>query len=164
MSHLQAVPDVMPSSCPVCGGLTLQHANSVSVLLAVCDVLVMKALEKMGNYLIRAERSRYHAMAGLPSYVAHSMWPADDRIIDKALKGAWDVVPYILDTHGSLLYTDSAKVTETLDRYVHDLGITGTLHDMHELAYRLRTYLGLPVYIQGHEITEPPRLIPPKEG
>lgn len=134
------------------------------MLLAVVDVLVMKALEKMGNYIIRAERSRYHAMAGLPAYVAHAKWPATDAIIDKALKGAWDVVPYVLDTHGSNFRINPELVTKTLDNYVHDLGVTGSLHDLHELAYRMRAYLGLPVYIQGHEVTEPLRFLPTKEN
>jgi len=150
----QAHPPVdLPSVCPVCGGMTLQHEHSMSVLLAVADVLVMKALEKLGNYLIRAERSRHRSMQGLPTYVAHTRWPASDALVDKALRGAWDVVPYVLDTHGALFGAQTEDVTDTLDTYVHDLAITGTLHDMNELAYRLRTYLELPIFLKPERST-----------
>ena len=142
------VPADLPSVCPVCGAYSLQHEHGLSILLAVCDVLVMKALEKMGNYLVRAERSRYHQIQGKPAYVAHTLWPASDAIVDKALKGAWDVVPYVLNTHGALLGKDPETVTGTLDQYVHDLAVTGEHHSMEELAYRLRTYLDLPVYLK----------------
>jgi hypothetical protein len=68
--------------------------------------------------------------------------------VDKALRGAWDVVPYVLDTHGALFGAQAEDVTDTLDAYVHDLAITGSLHDMDELAYRLRTYLELPIFLK----------------
>jgi hypothetical protein len=121
------------------------------VLLAVCDVLVVKALEKMGNYIVRAERSRYALLGVRPHYLAHTLWKPSDAIVSKAIRGAWDVVPLLLETHGGCCNYDAAHVVSLLDVYVHDLAITGTEHDIDELAYRLRSKLGLPVYRKSVE-------------
>jgi hypothetical protein len=129
---------------------------TAEVLLAVCDVLVMKSLEKLGNYLVRSNRSRYNELAqsGKPAYAAHALWPANDELVSKALKNAWDVVPYVIDVYGrtvtstgqSAVIVLPADVIYVLDRYVHDLAITGHEHDLVELAYRMRTYLKLKVW------------------
>jgi hypothetical protein len=47
----------LPSECPVCGAYSLAPESSVSTVLAVCDVLVIKALEKMGNYILGHENA-----------------------------------------------------------------------------------------------------------
>lgn len=141
-------PSTLPSVCPVCGAYSLAPEGEMSALLAVCDVLVLKALEKMGNYIVRAERSRYRALGTRPHYVAHTMWPVPDETVDKALKGAWEVVPALLDVHGCCDVT-SIQVTTMLDKYVHDLAITGTAHSLTGeggLMYRFKSQLGLPVY------------------
>lgn len=135
----------LPSPCPVCGAYSLSPDTQRSSLLAVCDVLVMKALESMGKYIIRAERSRYRTMGTRPLLIAHTIWPPTDAIVDKALKGAWDVVPALLDMHGCCGVT-SRQITDMLDLYVHDLAITGTAHEIHDLTYRFETQLGLPVF------------------
>ncbi len=130
----------IPGPCPVCGGVTLAPATQRSTLLAVCDVLVLKALEKLGNYLVRAERSRFRVLG--------TLWPASDALVDKALKGAWDVVPALLDVHGCCDVTH-IQVTRMLDGYVHDLAVAGKPHTVHGeggLMYRFETRLGLPVY------------------
>lgn len=121
------------------------------MLLAVCDVLVIKALEAMGKFLVRTDRGRYtHMIASdIPMHLAHTIWTASDEIVSKATRGAWDVVPLILDTHGGCCEYDPTQVTNLLDGYVHDLVITGTPHDLDELEYRLRRRLNLPVY--NHE-------------
>lgn len=139
--------------CPCCGTPSLTR-DSAPVLLAVCDVLVLKALEAMGKWIVRAERSRFRVMGSRPWYVAHTLWQPDDLVVSKALKGAWDVVPAMLDLHGCCGIT-SRQVTEVLDEYVHDLVITGTLHDIGELNYRFVTRLGVvlqeeePVHAHG---------------
>lgn len=138
----------LPSECPVCGAYSLAPEANVSILLAVCDVLVIKALERTGNYILRADRSRHWQMekAGKPHYLAHTMWQPSDGVVTKALRGAWDVVPMLLDTHGGCCEYEAGQVTSLLDGYVHDLVITGTAHDLDELAYRMKAQLGLPVY------------------
>lgn len=140
----------VPGPCPVCGAVSLAPVTQRSTLLAVCDVLVRKALEKLGNYIVRAERSRFRVLGTKSPTVAHTIWPADDRLVDKALKGAWDVVPALLDIHGCCDIT-ALQVTRMLDGYVHDLAITGTEHTIGELMYRFEAHLGLPVFDNVHE-------------
>lgn len=143
----------IPSECPVCGAYSLAPEADMSVLLAVCDVLVIKALEKMGNFLRREKhtsrserRDQILRARGIPTHQAHMLWTPVEETVTKALRGAWDVVPAILENHGGCCNYDSAQVVEALDQYVHDLAITATEHDIDELAYRLRSGLGLPVY------------------
>lgn len=138
--------------CPHCRGTVEVALPSVTDLtlttfIAVCDVLVMKALEKMGNYIVRAERRRFNELKelGEPIHLAHTIWPVSDEIVSKALKGAWDVVPLVLDTHSPYQF-DAEKAVAVLDQYVHDLVVTGSDHDLNVLAYRVRTGLGLPVF------------------
>lgn len=138
----------IPSRCVSCGAYSLAPDTDRSALLAVCDVLVLKALETVGKYIVRVERSRYKAIGDRPRHIAHTLWQPTDDIVDKALKGAWDVVPALLDTHGCCDVT-SAGVVEMLDQYVHDLVITGTEHTTRGeggLLYRFQSQLGLPVY------------------
>lgn len=141
----------VPSACPVCGAYSLAPDASVSILLAVCDVLVVKALERLGNFLLREPRkgrseARIQRLGTRPKFLGHTLWQTDDFLVDKALRGAWDVVPVILTTHQSSCEYDASKVIALLDAYVHDLAITGTPHDIDELAYRLHSRLDLPVY------------------
>jgi hypothetical protein len=133
--------------CQACGAATHDEANS---LLAVCDVLCFKALESMGKWIVRADRSRFAALGQRPFHLAHTLWPPDEPVVDKALKGAWDVVPAMLDTHGCCGVT-SSRVTAMLDSYVHDLVITGTPHSLNQLRYRFETRLGLPVWTDARE-------------
>jgi len=144
--------EVRPVKCPHCGAeLTPQVHGSpdqtLTTLLAVCDVLVVKALEKMGWYLMRAERARFWQVeqAQIPHHAVHTMWPASDEIVSKAIKGAWSVVPLLLDTHSTHDF-DAAKAVEILDQYVHDLVVAGEEHSLNLLAYRVRSGLGLPVF------------------
>jgi hypothetical protein len=139
----------VPGPCPVCGAVSLAPETQTSTLLAVCDVLVLKALEAMGKYIVRAERSRHRTLDSRPYHVAHTVWQPTDAVVDKALKNAWDVVPALLDVHGCCDVT-ALQVTRMLDAYVHDLVITGTPHSIAELLYRFDTRLGLPVYAREH--------------
>jgi hypothetical protein len=137
-------------TCPVCKTTfpAPPHGSpdaTVTTLLAVCDVLVVKALEKMGNYIVRASRNRYNEIGDRPYYLAHTLWPATDEIVTKALKGAWDVVPIVLETYGPQEF-DTRQAVGVLNKYVHDLVVAGEPHDNNVLAYRLRSGLGLPVF------------------
>ena len=137
----------IPTQCPVCGAYSVNPEGQSSALLAVCDVLVLKALETMGKWIVRADRSRFRALGTRPYYLAHTLWQPTDETVTKALRSAWDVVPALLDGHGCCDVT-SIQVTAMLDSYVHDLVITGTPHRLRELAYRFTDRLGLPVYLR----------------
>lgn len=145
------VPD-LPSTCPVCGAISLAPDANASTLLAVCDVLVLKTLETMGKWIVRAERSRYHVIASRPRYLAHTIWPASEDQVARSLRGAWDVIPPLLDVHGCCDITPR-QVAVMLDEYVRDLVITGTAHTIKELAYRFDNRLGLPVYLREEPAT-----------
>lgn len=137
--------DRVPSACPCCGAYSLLPDSDTTILLAVSDVLCVKALERVGQFLIRGERSRYHASLGHPLHTIHTMWQATDDITARALRGAWDVVPALLDVHGCC-EVSSLQVTQVLDDYVHDLVLTGTPHSLDGeggLTYRFVTRLGL---------------------
>ena len=137
----------LPGACPVCGGVTIAPATQRSTLLAVCDVLVLKPLERVGSHLLRSNRgeNRFRILGARPKYLAHTLWPASDEVVEKSLRGAWDVVPALLDVHGCCNVT-AVQVSGMLDDYVHDLVVTGTAHELEELCYRFEARLGLPVY------------------
>lgn len=130
------------ATCPCCGARSLLPGDRTLALLAVCDVLVVKALETMGKWIVRQERSRHRALGSQPMHTAHTIWQPDDTIVSKALRSAWDVVPPLLDSHGCCDLT-SRQLTSMLDEYVHDLVITGTRHSLDELEYRFDSRLGL---------------------
>lgn len=135
-------PAVAP--CPCCGAYSLQFDSQTSALFAVCDVLVVHALEKVGKWIVRVDRSRFAQIQGHPFHIAHTIWRPDARAIEKSLNGAWDVVPAMLDVHGCCGIT-SESVTRMLDSYVRDLLWAGYQHQTGELIYRFETRLGLPV-------------------
>lgn len=142
--------DGIPAPCPVCGAISIAPDVQTSALLAVCDVLCVKALEAMGKWIVRAERSRYRALGTRPYYVAHTFWTPEEAVVSKALRGAWDVVPAMLTTYGCCEVTP-VQVTNMLDSYVRDLCITGTRHSIYQLQYRFENELGLPVFIREPE-------------
>ena len=135
------------SPCPVCGAYSITHDTQTAALLAVCDVLVVKALERLGMTIVRHGRERYHTLAGRPYWLAHTLWPVTDDNVNKALRGAWDVVPAMLYQHGCC-DTTPEQVKWMLDSYVRDLAITGTPHSLGELAYRFESRLELPVWLR----------------
>lgn len=116
-----------------------------SALLAVSDVLVVKALESMGKRLVRMDRARFRVLGDKPFHLAHTIWQADDETVAKAIKGAWDVVPALIENHGGDCEIDPERVALMLNGYVHDLVITGTPHCLPELAYRFRAKLNFEV-------------------
>jgi hypothetical protein len=126
--------------------MSLAPAERTTTLLAVCDVLTLKALEALGRYICRGGRDRIVVLhrGRYPFTVAHTIWTPTDVMVDKALRGAWDVVPPVVSLHGCCDIKAEAVVC-TLDEYVHDLAITGTPHAIEHLAYRFDTRLGLPI-------------------
>lgn len=139
-------PTVGPAAvaCPVCGAISgeVLALAQPPALLAVCDVLVIRALEVIGKRIVRVERSRYQLLGTRPAHLAHTLWQPDQRMINKALVHAWDVVPAMLDNHGCCGVT-SGQVTAMLDEYVRDLLLTGRAHSIDDLTYRMETRLGL---------------------
>lgn len=138
----------IPGPCPLCGAVSLAPVTQRSVLLAVCNVLVYKALEKLGSAIVRRERGRFHEMGTRPKYLAHTKWRPEEPMVVKALDSAWDVVPALMDVHGCADVT-AAQIIGMLDGYVRDLAITATPHTTEELMYRFENRLGLPVFDLG---------------
>jgi hypothetical protein len=136
----------LPSPCPVCGAYSLAPQERHTTLLAVCDVLTLKALEVLGKFIVRDNGARYAILreAGLPFAEAHTLWPAPDNLVDRALRGRWDVIVPIVTTLHGCEGLDPEEVVCACDEYVHDLAITGTPHHIEELAYRFTSRLGLP--------------------
>lgn len=132
------------SSCPVCGAYSGAALARPPALLAVCDVLVVRALETVGKHIVRSERSRFSQMQGRPWHTAHLMWRPEESRVTKALHGAWDVVPAMLDNHGCCGVT-TLEVTKMLDEYVRELLYTGQPHQLTILRGRFEERLGLTV-------------------
>lgn len=129
--------------CPVCGSLSIAPEAQMGALLAVCDVLVVKTLETVGKRIVRASRERFRLKGTRPWHEAHTLWPAPETEVVKALRGAWDVVPALMEGHGCCDIT-ARQVTAMLDEYVRDLVITGVPHNLGDLEYRFHSRLGLP--------------------
>lgn len=130
------------TACPVCGVYGGTSVAQPPALLAVADVLVIRALETVGHRILRAERPRTRILGTRPKHTAHTIWKPTDLAIDKGLARAWDVVPAMLSTHGCCGVT-ARQVTSMLDKYVRDLLLTGTEHRVGELRYRFETFLGI---------------------
>ena len=111
-----------------------------TALVAVVDVLVVKALEAIGKRVVRADRARFNALRGRPFHEAHVLWPTDVITVSKATKGAWDVVPALLDNHGCP-GVDSGRVVTLLDAYVTQVATHGVQHRLDRLVKALRYVL-----------------------
>jgi len=155
MTQTPAHTHEWPGQCPCCGAYSLVPPAGASILLAVCDVLVTKALEALGRYVVRFDRSRWAALGDRPKYIAHTLWPPTDDMVTKAIREAWDVVPVLLNVHAPEGWPGSVsadRVGQELDSYVHDLAITGEQHTLEALAERLSVRLGL--HTAQHPSTE----------
>lgn len=118
------------------------HGQDVdaTALVAVVDVLVVKALEAVGKRIVRQDRARFNQLKGRPFHEAHVLWPTDIVTVGKATKGAWDVVPALLDNHGCP-GVDSGRVVTLLDAYVSQLATHGAPHTLARLVKGLRYVL-----------------------
>jgi hypothetical protein len=129
-----------PAPCACCGSYTQTTLALQPSLLSVCDVLVLKALETLGKRIVRVERSRYARRGDTPWYLVHLLWQPDDRMIDKALEGAWDVVPAILGQPGHDGLT-AKHLTVMLDDYTRHIVRQGIGHSPQELRWRFEQAL-----------------------
>lgn len=111
-----------------------------TALVAVVDVLVVKALEAVGKRVVRADRARFNALKGRPFHEAHVLWPTDIVTVSKATKGAWDVVPALLDNHGCP-GIESGRVVTLLEAYVSQVATHGVPHRLDRLVTALRYVL-----------------------
>ena len=118
------------------------HGQDVdaTALVAVVDVLVVKALEAVGKRIVRADRARFNALKGRPFHEAHVLWPTDILTVRKATRGAWDVVPALLDNHGCP-GVESGRVVTLLDAYVTQVATHGVPHRLDRLVKALRYVL-----------------------
>lgn len=118
------------------------HGQDVdaTALVAVVDVLVVKALEAVGKRVVRADRARFNALKGRPFHEAHMLWPTDVLTVSKATRGAWDVVPAMLDNHGCP-GVESGRVVTLLDAYVTQVATHGVPHRLDRLVAALRYVL-----------------------
>lgn len=144
MSPLAPDLSATATPCPCCGTYSGTAPGTVPALLAVCDVLVVRALEVVGKRLVRVERSRYQRLGTRPWHEAHTLWRPEEASVMKTLRGSWDVVPALLDNHG-VAGVSARQVEEVLDLYVRDLLITGTAHRIESLRYRFEAFLGVPL-------------------
>lgn len=124
------------------GARLTAHGQDVdaTALVAVVDVLVVKALEAVGKRIVRADRARFNALKGRPFHEAHMMWPTDILTVRKATRGAWDVVPALLDNHGCP-GVESGRVVTLLDAYVSQVATHGAPHRLDRLVRALRYVL-----------------------
>jgi hypothetical protein len=129
-------------ACPVCGAVSGTTLSQAPALLAVCDVLVVKTLERVGKALARGDKRRFAQLDPRPFHIAHTIWPVRAHDIDKYLIGAWDVIPAMLSNHGCCGVT-AVQVSGMVDGYVRDLLVTGTPHALGELRYRMSRFLGI---------------------
>lgn len=151
MTETATGPDALVGAvgpCPCCGSYSA-HTLALAqppALLAVCDVLVVKALEKVGKMLARngGNRGRAKVATTLSWHLIHTSVQPTPRDIDKGLHGAWDVVPAMLANHGCCNVT-ARQVEAMVDSYARDLLITGTPHRLEELRYRFERFLGVPL-------------------
>jgi hypothetical protein len=138
-------PDLRPATaCACCGAYTGATLSTGSLLLAVSNVLVIRALEAVGKRIVRADRRRFNQLGSRRWHEAHTLWPppASDTGMTKALDSAWEIVPVLLETHGCCGVTPR-QVTELLDQYVRDLLITGTAHSFDAMRGRFTYWLGI---------------------
>ncbi len=154
-AHEETVTEAA-APCPVCGAYSGTTLAQPPALLAVCDVLMVRALETVGKRIVRADRSRFNRLGNRPWHEAHTMWQPDEHMVDKSLQGAWDVVPAMLDAHGCCGVT-TRQVVDMLDRYVRDLLVTGRRHNLDDLRYRFEAYLGVGIPV-SREPYEPGRV------
>lgn len=108
----------------------------MDTLVAMCDVLVIRALELVGKRVVRVDRSRYNVMGDRPWHEAHTVWRPDPAMVDKALKGVWDVLPALVARHGGGAAT-AFQVEDRVDAYVRELLASGRRHTCDELRKRL---------------------------
>lgn len=132
---------VVTDECPSCGA-HLHRGEPVDPLLSALDMLVLRALEILGNRIIRYERSRFAEVdrLGIEAFEAHTVWQPPWKVVAKVLETAWVALPVALHQHGCCGLSPQ-QARQILDRYVSDLVDAQEAHDLDELRYRLSIYL-----------------------
>lgn len=97
----------------------LPAPQAASVLLAACEPLVYRGLERAGNRLRSA--SKGGAPTGVPAYATHQFVAAKDPAY--LLEDAWSVAPQVLEG-----IADPAEVVPLLDSYCRSLFNTQEPH------------------------------------
>lgn len=142
-------PQIDVKNCPLCGALSVAPIPSqYSTLLAVCDVLVLKALEALGRRIVREERGRFAELGTRPFHEAHTQWRPGVRMLNRTLDGAWEVVPALLNTH----YRGSATADELssmLSQYVITLVQHKAPHEIELLTTRFARAFNLELSTEG---------------
>lgn len=117
------------------------HCGSapVAAILAVSDVLVVRALETVGKRIVRADRKRFHLMGDRPWHEAHMIWRPDDVMVDKAMKGAWDVLPAMLQNHDGSGAITAMQLQDIVDSYVRILLYTQRPHRLSDLRLKIES-------------------------
>lgn len=134
------------TACPCCGAYALPAIAERSALLAVCDVLTMKALSDVGKRICRSDRTgtRFRLMVGKPWAIAHITWVPNDKELEPLLT-AWDVIPAVMGRHGAApaLGVTADQVTASMDDYVTMLIRAQEPHDLDYLRDWMKQSLGL---------------------
>lgn len=119
--------------------LVRRSLEDFRALAAACDMAVLRALELVGNRVVRAERSRFGSMhrSGRPTAEAHTVWRPEPAQIDAALSGAWSVLPRLTSDHGCCSLKEPA-LAQILDAYVRELVSAQQPHSFESLERRLR--------------------------
>lgn len=109
-----------------------QEAAGVELaLVAACDGLVHRALERSGNRLRQALRRSTGRAPDCAAAVAHTTCNASAVVpLDQLLDGAWDRVPEV----AAMLGLDPARLQDELDGYVRQLVRTRHVHSWELLA------------------------------
>lgn len=130
-------PPALPAA-PVTQGPPVQASIPADALLAACDVLMHRALERAG--------SRLRSAAGKRTAGGAASVPCDDPArlhctidatafadIGQLLDGAWSLTPDIAARH----HVDPERLTLLLDRYARALLATGEPHTHDRLGHAL---------------------------
>lgn len=113
------------------------------VLVASCDMAVLRALELIGKRVARSGRARHGAMqkSGKPWHEAHVIWRPEVAQVNAALVGAWSILPRLVDNHGCCNLAER-KLHDVLDAYVRELAYAQKPHELADLERRLQNAIG----------------------
>lgn len=133
-------PDAPDASAAPAAPVTPPQVDQSAVLLAICDVLMVKALEATGKRIVRRERHRHAALAGRPWHIAHTLWQPEVFMTQASPRGSWDVIGALMAGHGCN-GVEAAQVEAALEAHFRQLVRTGTPHTTATLRDRLETLL-----------------------
>lgn len=121
-------------------------------ILIAADVLVERALHKTGKWIVRKSRDRAGIMRDRKTSEAHMLWPLrDEHRIESLISDAWDYLEVLEWRYGWTPGT-AEQLTRTLNVYTRDLLVTGTRHNIADLAYRLEDKVGLDIGWEGSNV------------